>query len=76
MASLGIDTVKHAAHLREPDNQGTYFFFAPFFFRPSLTGGRVGSFVRGGESQLRTRGKWMIGSRSVYGKAPMGQVTF
>ena len=32
MASLGIDTVKHAAHLREPDNQGTYFFFCPLFF--------------------------------------------
>ena len=33
------------------------------------TGGRVRSFVPGGEPLLRTRG--MIGSRSVYGKAPM-----
>ena len=51
-------TLKHAAHyVRELDNQGTYrFFFLFSFFGGRRNGGRVRSFVRGGQPFLRTRG--------------------
>ena len=75
LASVGQDTVQHAAHcktcclLRKLDNQGRYPFGGEAV---AATGSRVRSFVRGGEPLLRTRG--MIGSRSVCGKAPMRQL--
>ena len=49
--------------------QNRLFFF---FLAVTATGGRVRSFVRGGEALLRTRG--MIGSSSVYGKVPTRQL--
>ena len=56
--------LKPCRSLRELDNQGKFCFFPVVGY----AGGRVRSFVRGGEPSLRTRG--MIASRSVYGKAP------
>ena len=61
------DSCKTCRSLRELDNQGTYRFCC--FLAVAATGGRVRSFARIGEPLLRTRG--MIGSRRVYGKAPM-----
>ena len=46
--------------------------FFLFFWAVDATGDRVRSFARGREPSFRTRG--MIGSRSVYGKAPMRQL--
>ena len=60
MASVGDDTVKHAAQL---DNQGTWvhtWVHVGGVFAVAATGGRVRSVVRAGEPFLRTRG--MIGS--------------
>ena len=60
---VGVGWQRHCKtcrSLRELDYQGTYLFFAV-----DATGGRVRSFVRGGEPLLLTRG--MIGSLSVYG---------
>ena len=54
---------------RQPGYIPFRFFF---FFAVAATVGRVTSFVRGGEPQLRTRG--MIGSRNGYGKAPTRQL--
>ena len=73
VASVGNGTAKHTTHyvVRGLKNQGIYCFFV-FFWGGAVAanGGRVRSFVQGGEPLLRTRGT--IGSRSsdVYGKAP------
>ena len=60
MGSVGKDAVKTRQSLRELDNQGIVCLF---FGAVSMAGGRVGSFERGGEPYLRTRG--MIVSPSV-----------
>ena len=67
-------TVKHAAHYlsysRQPVQQTTrapfiLFLFFHFFFRRSIAaGGRVRSFVRGGEPLIRTRGLIVLRSAS------------
>ena len=49
-----------------------FFVFCFVFLAVAATGRRLISSGRGGEPLLRTRG--MIGSRSVYGKAPMRQL--
>ena len=67
LASVGNDTVKHPALYVSYTNRVHTFFVAV-----AATGGGVRPFVRGGEPLLRTRG--MVGSRSVYGKAPMRQL--
>ena len=70
MASVGNDTVKHAAHLVSYTTRSHTVFL---FWAVAATGGRVRFFfAQGGEPLLRTRG--MIGSSIVYGKAPMRQV--
>ena len=52
LASVGNDTVKHAAHfVRELDNQGNVFFFFSFGRSPTVRC-RVRSFVRGGVENL------------------------
>ena len=59
------------------DKQGTYRLFfwglSPRLAVELLATWYCRSFVRGGEALLRTRG--MVGSRSVYGKAPHEAVT-
>ena len=64
LASVGNDTVKYAA--RQGGNR------VLFGGRRNWRSSYSKSFVRGGEPLLRTRG--MIGSPSVYGKAPTRQL--
>ena len=55
-------TLQNMSSLHELDHQGTVFFARSVFWRSITAGGRVCSFVRGGERLLRTRG--MIKPRS------------
>ena len=54
-SSLGSDVVKQADSLRDLGHQVTVFFLL-FFFAVTMNGGRVRSFVCGGEIQPTQRG--------------------
>ena len=71
--TVGVGWQRHrkaCRSLRELDNQRTCCFV--FFWRSPQLAVELDHFVRGGEPLLRARE--MIGSRSVYGKAPMPQL--